>query len=83
MNKYIMVIDDSPTIRTSVELAIKDLGLPIQQAETFLAKLEKAGVPTELVVKTGAEHLFDGWEQEMPVVADWFDKYLGAKRGAP
>ena len=33
MSKYIMVIDDSPTIRVSVEMALKQLGIPIKQAE--------------------------------------------------
>lgn len=33
MDRYIMVIDDSATIRASVELTIKSLGLAIQHAE--------------------------------------------------
>ena len=41
MQKYIMVIDDSPTIRISVEFAIKKLGYPIQQAENGRDALEK------------------------------------------
>lgn len=41
MNKYIMVIDDSPTIRVSVEMALKQLGLPIKQAENGQDALEK------------------------------------------
>ena len=43
MNKYIMVIDDSPTIRVSVEMALKQLGLPIKQAENRQDALEKIG----------------------------------------
>lgn len=43
MNKYIMVIDDSPTIRVSVEMALKQLGLPIKQAENGQDALEKIG----------------------------------------
>lgn len=39
--KYIMVIDDSPTVRMSVELAIKELGYPIQQAENGVDALDK------------------------------------------
>ncbi len=39
--KYIMVIDDSPTIRTSVEYAIKDLGHNIKQAENGADALNK------------------------------------------
>jgi len=41
MNKYIMVIDDSPTIRVSVELALKQLGLMIKQAENGQDALDK------------------------------------------
>lgn len=41
MNKYIMVIDDSPTIRVSVELALKQLGFPIRQAENGKDALDK------------------------------------------
>lgn len=33
MSKYIMIIDDSPTIRVSVEMALKPLGIPVRQAE--------------------------------------------------
>ena len=41
MNRYIVVIDDSPTIRVSVELALKQLGLPIMQAENGQDALDK------------------------------------------
>ena len=39
--KVIMVIDDSPTVRTSVEFAIKELGYPIKQAENGVDALDK------------------------------------------
>lgn len=42
MEQYILVIDDSPTIRVSVEFAVKNLGYPVQQAENGLDALEKA-----------------------------------------
>lgn len=41
MNRYIFVIDDSPTIRVSVELAIKELGFPVMQAENGQDALDK------------------------------------------
>ena len=41
MGKYIMVIDDSPTIRVSVEFALKQLGQAIQHAENGVDALEK------------------------------------------
>jgi two-component system chemotaxis response regulator CheY len=38
---YILVIDDSPTIRTSVEFTVKDFGFPVKQAENGADALEK------------------------------------------
>jgi acetyl esterase/lipase len=53
--------------------------VPIQQAETFLAKLKETGVPAELVVKKGAQHGWGDMGKDMSTIADWFDKYLGKK----
>ncbi len=39
--KYIVIVDDSPTIRTSVEYAVKSLGHGIQHAENGSDALEK------------------------------------------
>ncbi len=39
--KYILIIDDSPTIRISVEFAVKNLGHPTEQAENGKDALEK------------------------------------------
>ena len=50
--------------------------VPIQQAEEMIAKLKEAGVPAKLVVKHGASHGWPRPEQDMPTLADWFDKYL-------
>ncbi len=41
MNKHIIIIDDSPTIRVSVQLAIKELGYPVMQAENGQDALDK------------------------------------------
>lgn len=41
MKRYILIIDDSPTIRVSVELAIKELGFPVKQAENGQDALDK------------------------------------------
>ncbi len=41
MNRYIFVIDDSSTIRLSVEMAIKELGFPVVQAENGQDALDK------------------------------------------
>jgi two-component system, chemotaxis family, chemotaxis protein CheY len=40
-DKYILIIDDSPTIRISVEYAVKNLGLPTMQAENGNDALSK------------------------------------------
>lgn len=40
MSKYILIIDDSPTIRVSVEMALKPLGIPVRQAENGQSALD-------------------------------------------
>lgn len=50
--KNIIVIDDSPTIRMSVEYAIKKLGYPIKQAENG-----KMGLDVINEVKTGGNDI--------------------------
>jgi acetyl esterase/lipase len=68
--------DDPPTLIIHGD---KDTLVPIQQAEIIIAKLKDAGVPAELVVKAGAAHGWPNIGQDMPTIADWFDKHL-AKR---
>lgn len=61
-----------------------DLLVPIQQALLIMDKFREAGVPAELVVKKGAAHGWPGLDKDIPILADWFDKYLtrGAVRNA-
>ena len=47
--------DDAPTLIVHGD---KDKLVPIQQAEVMVARLKKAGVAAELVVKKGGGH---GW----------------------
>ena len=47
MGKYILVVDDSPTIRVSVEFALKAVGIPVQQAENGVDALKKIKTLTE------------------------------------
>ena len=54
----------------------KDLLVPIQQAESFVAKMKEAGAVAELVVRTDAVHGWKGIEQDRVLFADWFDKHL-------
>jgi acetyl esterase/lipase len=53
--------------------------VPIQQSESFLAKLKKAGVATELVVKKGAGHGWADLAKDLPTLANWFDRHLKKK----
>lgn len=57
----------------------KDGLVPVYQAESMAAKLKAAGVPCELVIKKGADHVWPGMEKDFVTVADWFDKYLPKK----
>ncbi len=41
--KYVMVIDDSPTIRTSVEYVVKKMGHDVRQAENGAEALDRIG----------------------------------------
>ena len=53
-----------------------DTLVPLQQAESFIAKLKAAHVDCELVVKPGLGH---GWPMigpDMERCADWFDAHL-------
>lgn len=70
--------DDPPTYIIHGDA---DTLVPYQQAEIIIAKLKEAGVPAELFNKEGAGH---GWKDigdDIPKLADWFDKYL--KPSAP
>ena len=62
--KKILVIDDSPTIRMSVEYALKELGYEIQQAENGKIGLEKA----QEIRKSGNEISIVIVDVNMPVM---------------
>jgi dipeptidyl aminopeptidase/acylaminoacyl peptidase len=65
--------DDPPTLLIHGD---KDALVPLQQSELIIAKFKEAGVPCELVVKTGEAHGWKNWFDDMRTIADWFDKYL-------
>jgi len=67
--------DDPPTLIIHGDA---DFLVPIQQSETFLARLKQAGVETRLVVKKGAGHGWPKLVDDMSIIADWFDAHLGA-----
>ena len=53
--------------------------VPIQQAEVFLKKCEENGVLSKLVTRDGKGHGWKGIDQDMLVLADWFDVHLRGK----
>jgi acetyl esterase/lipase len=60
----------------------KDDLVPLQQSELILARFKEAGVPAELVVKKGAGHGWPTIGDDLPALADWFDKFLAKERAA-
>jgi acetyl esterase/lipase len=50
--------------------------VPYQQAEIFVAKAKELGVKAELVRRPGKEHGWPKIEEDMVVIADWFDAHL-------
>ena len=65
--------DDPPTLIIHGD---NDFLVPIQQAETMIAKLKDAGVPAELVVRKGAGHGWKDLPNDLTIFADWYDKHL-------
>jgi acetyl esterase/lipase len=65
--------DSAPTLILHGD---KDTLVPLQQAEVMIAKLKEVGVPCELVVKKDGGHGWKDMDKDMPILADWFDKYL-------
>jgi acetyl esterase/lipase len=57
-----------------------DTVVPIQQSETFVGRAKSVGAMATLVVKHGAGHGWPDLGNDVPTLADWFDKYL---RGLP
>jgi acetyl esterase/lipase len=70
---YHVSSDDPPTLLIHGD---KDYLVPLQQSELMIEKFKQAGVPCELVVKRGAAHGWNNWQDDMKLIADWFDKYL-------
>jgi acetyl esterase/lipase len=56
-----------------------DTLVPLQQSELMLAALKKAGVAADLIVKKGGGHPWLTLHEEVQVMAEWFDKQLGAQ----
>jgi acetyl esterase/lipase len=54
----------------------KDDLVPLQQSETFIAKLKEAGVEGKLVTKKDAGHGWPSLIKDVGQCVDWFDRYL-------
>jgi acetyl esterase/lipase len=59
----------------------KDPLVPIEHSNNMIAALEKAKVPSRLMVIEGAGHGFNAKQNEtvVPAMLAWFDKYLAVK----
>ncbi len=70
---YHVTADDPPTLIIHGDA---DKLVPIQQAESIVAKLKEAGVPVELVARPGKAHGWPNFLQDLAIFADWFDRHL-------
>jgi acetyl esterase/lipase len=50
--------------------------VPLQQAESFVNRAREAGATAKLVIKEGKAHGWAKIEDDLPLLADWFDQYL-------
>jgi acetyl esterase/lipase len=57
----------------------KDPTVPLQQSQLMIDRLRAAGVPAELVVKTGAGHGWPDEHRDLDQICRWFDRYLARK----
>jgi acetyl esterase/lipase len=65
--------DDSPTLIIHGD---KDDLVPLQQSETFIAKLKETGVEAKLVVKNGAAHGWPTMLKDADQLVEWFDGHI-------
>ncbi len=66
--------DDAPTLLLH---GTRDPLVPLQQSEVMFAKLEKAGVDAELIVREGKGHRWQDFD--LTLVADWLTRKLVAR----
>jgi acetyl esterase/lipase len=76
---YQVTSDDPPTL---IMHGDADMLVPLQQSQLMIEKLKEAQVPCELIVKPGGAHGWPDIGNDVPALADWFDKYL-AKKSRP
>jgi len=56
--------------------------VPIYQAQMFVKRCEELGVKARLIVREGKAHGWPGINQDLPILADWFDVHLRGIRPA-
>ncbi|HTG43952.1 MAG TPA: alpha/beta hydrolase [Verrucomicrobiae bacterium] len=54
--------------------------VPFQQSELFVNKAKELGVKAELIRREGKDHGWPGIEQDVEVLALWFDQHLLGKK---
>jgi dipeptidyl aminopeptidase/acylaminoacyl peptidase len=54
--------------------------VPLAQSEKLVAALKAKNVPVELIIKPGGAHPWPTINEEVQVMADWFDKQLAEKK---
>jgi acetyl esterase/lipase len=57
--------------------------VPIQQAESFVAKCKEVNSPVKLIVKPGLGHGWAGIDKDLATATDWLDGQLLNKSDAP
>ncbi|HEY5966319.1 MAG TPA: alpha/beta hydrolase [Chitinophagaceae bacterium] len=70
---YVVSSDDPPIFIIHGDA---DMVVPLQQSQTFVAKLKEAGVTNNFIIKKGGRHNPDDMKPELNQFVDWFDKYL-------
>jgi acetyl esterase/lipase len=73
---YQVTPDDPPTLIIHGDA---DPLVPLQQSQLIIEKLKDALVPCDLIVKPGGAHGWPDIGNDVPALADWFDKYLAKK----
>ncbi len=54
----------------------QDQAVPVQQSRELVQRLTQAGVPARLVERPGVGHGYPGWEGDVALLAEWFDRWL-------
>jgi acetyl esterase/lipase len=65
--------DDPPTLIIHGDA---DFLVPIQQAERLVGKFKEQGVTSELIVRKGRGHDFNGIDKDLDAMINWFDEHL-------